>query len=88
LLVERISLTDCLYAKTVPQLTMERMYNSYSFMTSALDGGEWSASLPIRALYPQGKDPWYPLDRRLGLRADLDTEARENIFLPLLGIEP
>jgi hypothetical protein len=26
------------------------MYSSYSFMTSALDGGEWSASRPGRAL--------------------------------------
>jgi hypothetical protein len=37
------------------------MYSS----TSALDGGEWSASRPW-PLYPQGKSPWYPLDRRLG----------------------
>jgi hypothetical protein len=44
----------------------ERRYSSYSYLTSALDGGEWSASHPSRALYPQGKDPWYPLDRRLG----------------------
>jgi hypothetical protein len=34
-------------------------------MTSALDGGEWSVSRPGRAL-PQGKDPPYPLHRRLG----------------------
>jgi hypothetical protein len=40
-------------------------YSSYSFLTSALDGGEWSASRPGRAL-PWGKDPRYPLYRRLG----------------------
>jgi hypothetical protein len=34
-------------------------------LTSALDGGEWSASRPGR-FSPQGKSPWYPLDRRLG----------------------
>ncbi|KDR19802.1 Proton-coupled folate transporter [Zootermopsis nevadensis] len=34
----------------------ERRYSSYSFLTSALDGGEWSASRPGRALRP-GKDP-------------------------------
>jgi hypothetical protein len=37
-------------------------YSSYSFMTSALDGGEWSASRPGRAL-PPGKGPeagWAP----------------------------
>jgi hypothetical protein len=32
----------------------ERRYSSYSFTTSALDGGEWSASRPV-ALYPPGK---------------------------------
>jgi hypothetical protein len=43
----------------------ERRYSSYSFTTSVLDGGEWSASRPGRAL-PPGKGPRYPLDRRLG----------------------
>jgi hypothetical protein len=28
----------------------ERRYSSYSFLTSALDGGEWSVSHPGRAL--------------------------------------
>jgi hypothetical protein len=31
---------------------MERTYSSYSFTTSALDGGEWSQSRPGRALAP------------------------------------
>jgi hypothetical protein len=39
------------------------MYSSYSFTTSALDGGERSESRP-GALYPRGKDPRYPLDMR------------------------
>jgi hypothetical protein len=43
----------------------ERRYSSYSLLTSALDGGEWSASRLCRAL-PRGKDPRYPLNRRLG----------------------
>jgi hypothetical protein len=34
----------------------ERRYTSYSYSTSALDGGEWSASRPGRAL-PLGKGP-------------------------------
>jgi hypothetical protein len=42
----------------------ERMYSSYSFTTSALDRGEWSASRPRRAIAPW-KDPRYPLYRRL-----------------------
>jgi hypothetical protein len=33
-----------------------RRYSSYSFSTSALEGGEWSASCPSRALAP-GKGP-------------------------------
>jgi hypothetical protein len=33
-------------------------YSSYSFLTSALDGGEWAAR-PGSALAP-GKDPRYP----------------------------
>jgi hypothetical protein len=43
----------------------ESSYSCYSFLTSALDGGEWSASRLGRAL-PQGKNPRYPLYRRLG----------------------
>jgi hypothetical protein len=43
----------------------ERRYSSYSFSTSALDGGEWLVSRPGRALAP-GKGPRYPLYMRLG----------------------
>jgi hypothetical protein len=43
----------------------ERKYSSYSFMISALAGGEWSSSRPGRTL-PRRKDPRYPLYRRLG----------------------
>jgi hypothetical protein len=38
----------------------ERRYSSYLFLTSALDGGEWSASRPGRALAP-GKGPPVPI---------------------------
>jgi hypothetical protein len=38
----------------------ERRYSSYSFTTSALDGDEWSASRPGRALAP-GKGPPVPI---------------------------
>jgi hypothetical protein len=44
---------------------VERRYSSYSVWTSALDGGEWSASRHGSALDP-GKGSRYPLDRRLG----------------------
>jgi hypothetical protein len=41
------------------------------------------------ALYPRGKDPRYPLDRRLGgLRAGLDKEDRGKILCPCRGWNP
>jgi hypothetical protein len=53
-------------AQAVPQHAMEGLgggdYSSYSFLTSALDGGEWSAAHPDRTLAP-GNGPRYPLDR-------------------------
>jgi hypothetical protein len=41
------------------------MYSSCSFLTSALDGGEWSASRPGRALL-QGKGPPIPIGQVAG----------------------
>jgi hypothetical protein len=69
--------------------TRLRMYSSCSFLTSALDGGEWSASRPGSTL-PPGKGPsgtrctggWE------GPRACLDTEVTGKILSPLPGIEP
>jgi len=46
-------------------------------------------SFTPRPLYPQGKSPWYPLDRRLDgpqSRAVLDAVVKRKIPLP--GIEP
>jgi len=43
----------------------ERKYSSYSFLTSALDGGDWSASRPGRAL-PPGKGPPVPIVQEAG----------------------
>jgi hypothetical protein len=48
-------------SKVVPLRSIEvhlgdRRYSSYSFLTSALEEGEWSASRPGRAL-AQGKGP-------------------------------
>jgi hypothetical protein len=39
--------------------------SSYSFLSSILDGGQWLASCYVRAL-ASGKQPWYPMYRRLG----------------------
>jgi hypothetical protein len=44
-----------------------------------LDGGEWSASRP-GCFNPQGKIPWYPLDRRLG--GPQSRWWRENLPAP------
>jgi hypothetical protein len=61
----------------------ERRYSSYSYLISALDGGEWSASRPGRAL-PREKDPgthctggW--VDPRDGL----DPGDRRKILCPV-----
>jgi hypothetical protein len=51
-----------------------------TLLTSALDGGEWSASSPDRAL-PQGNDLGTHWIRGwVGLRASLDAEARVKIL--------
>jgi hypothetical protein len=67
----------------------EKRYSSYSVLTSALDGGEWSASRPGCALAP-GKGPpsTHSTAGWVCLRAGLDTEARGKILLPLPEIEP
>jgi hypothetical protein len=43
----------------------ERRCSSYSFLTSALDRGEWLASRPGRAL-PPGKGPPVPIGQEAG----------------------
>jgi hypothetical protein len=43
----------------------ERRYSSYTFIFTALEGGEWSASRPGRAL-PPGKEPPVPTVQEAG----------------------
>jgi hypothetical protein len=43
----------------------ERLYSPYSLLTSALDGVSGQHHTAV-AIYPRGKDPRYPLDKRLG----------------------
>jgi hypothetical protein len=63
----------------------ERRYSSYSFPTSALDGGEWSASRPGRAL-PPGKEPPVPIVQEAGWAPELVwTQRLEETSLPLPG---
>jgi hypothetical protein len=61
----------------------ERRHSSYSFLTSALDRGEWSASRPGRAL-PLGKEPPVPIVHEAGL----DAKARGKILCLCWGSNP
>jgi hypothetical protein len=57
-------------------------YSSYSFTTSTLDGGEWSASRPGRALPP------VPIVQEAGWAPEpVWTQIEEKSFA-LPGIEP
>jgi hypothetical protein len=65
-------------------------YSSYSLLTSALDGGERSASRPGRALL-RGKDTRYPLYRRLGgpqSRSGQRPNGRLQVHKQLLNYHP
>jgi hypothetical protein len=64
----------------------ERRYSSYSLLTSDLDGGQWSASRPGRALAPP---PRFLLYRRLGgPHSRSGRRGYRKNPLPLSGIEP
>jgi hypothetical protein len=66
----------------------ERRYSSYSFTTSALDDGEWSASRLRRPL-PPGKGPPVPTVLEAGWAPEpVWTQRLEENSLPLPGIEP
>jgi hypothetical protein len=67
----------------------ERRYSSYSFTTSALDGGEWSASRPGRAFTPGERTTGtHRTGGWVGLRSGLDTEDRGKILCPRRGSNP
>jgi hypothetical protein len=66
----------------------DRRYSSYSFLTSTLEGGEWSAARPGRAL-PPGKEPPVPIVQEAGWAPEpVWTQRLEENPLPLSGIEP
>jgi hypothetical protein len=63
----KVKLSLCLFfnwAQRHESVLGEWRYSSTHSLTSALDGGKWSASRPGR-FTPHRKCPWYPLDRRL-----------------------
>jgi len=46
-------------------------------------------SFTAQSLYPQGKNPWYPLDRRLGgLQSWYERGDEEKNSQPLPGLKP
>jgi hypothetical protein len=58
------------------------------FLTSELDGGEWSVSHPNHFTH-RGKSPRYPLYRRLGgLHSQSECYREERNLLHLSGIKP
>jgi hypothetical protein len=79
-------------SKAVPLHAMEahggvRRYSCYSFLTSALNGGEWSASRPGHAL-PAGKGPLVPTGQEAGWAPEpVWTQRLEENPLSLSGIE-
>jgi hypothetical protein len=65
----------------------EWRYSSTHSLTSALDGGEWSASRPGR-FTPRERAPWCPLDRRLGGPQSRSRHGgEEKNSHPLPGLE-
>jgi hypothetical protein len=63
------------------------MYSSYSLLTSAQDGDEWSASRPGRALSPE-RDPRAYWIGWLVLRSGLYTETKEKSLCLRRGSKP
>jgi hypothetical protein len=73
--VQTIKLKLNLFHYTPRRRMEERRYSSYSFPTSSLDGGEWSASRPGRALAP-GKGPPVPVVQEAGWAPQLVRTQR------------
>jgi hypothetical protein len=81
-----------LQSKAVPlhatKVLWGRGHSSYSFSTAALDGGEWLASRPDRALAP-GKGPPVPILQEAGWAPEpVWTQRLEETSLSLQGIKP
>jgi hypothetical protein len=64
----------------------ERRYSSYTFSTTALDGSEWSASLPGHALAP-GKEPPVPIVQEAGWAPEPVWTEDDVCYRPLYSLE-
>jgi hypothetical protein len=73
-------------------LTMKAYRGSGGIAPGILDlvtRWRWVISFTSRLLYPQGKSPWYPLDRRLGAPYRRSGRSgEEKHFQPPPAIEP
>jgi len=59
----------------------------HSFLTSALDGGEWSTSRPSRFI--PGKEPPFPsIEGWVGPRVSLDVMEKREISRPCEEFHP
>jgi hypothetical protein len=64
------------------------MYSSYSFTTSAIDGGEWSASRPGLTLYPVKRPQVLIGQEAVWTPEAVWTQRLEEKFFASAGIEP
>jgi hypothetical protein len=70
---------------------MEAYWGSESIAPRIIDLGtrwRWVVSFTPRPFYPQGKSPFYPLDRRLGGPQTRPRCGGEKNSQPLSGLEP
>jgi hypothetical protein len=71
---------------------MKTYWGSGSIAPRILDlgaGWRWVLNFTPQPFYPQGKSPWYPLDRRLaGPQRRSGRGGEEKNVQPLLGLEP
>jgi hypothetical protein len=87
------------YSKSCPCASFELSFTPWRrigavevYLHSFFDLGtrwRWVVSFTPRPLYPQGKSPWYPLDRRLrGPQSRSGRGGEEKNSQPLPQIEP
>jgi hypothetical protein len=67
----------------------KRRCSPYSFLTSALEGGEWSTSCPSRALPPGERAPGtHCIAGWVSTSTGLDAEVRGKILCLCWGLNP